>query len=200
MIQHVIYLYRFNLGVAARLVQDLTPQQMVQQPAGVVNHPAWSLGHLAMTANNLAVLLGLESQAPKGWPRIFATGGIPSGDPSLYPSKEELLAFLTEQHERNSAAVLQADPAWFATPHPNEQRRKFFPTVGDMVVMLMTSHEMNHLGQISAWRRATSTPFPTTLAGKREFPKGCTSAFREVGRQIPRTAPPGQHPLEAIIP
>ena len=154
MIQHVIYLYRFNLGVAARLVQDLTPQQMVQQPAGVVNHPAWSLGHLAMTANNLAVLLGLESQAPEGWARIFATGGIPSGDPSLYPSKEELFVFLTAQHERNSAAVLQADPAWFATPHPNEQRRKFFPTLGDMVVMMMTSHEMNHLGQISAWRRA----------------------------------------------
>ena len=154
MIQHVIYLYQFNLGVAARLVQDLTPQQMVQQPAGVVNHPAWSLGHLAMTANNLAVLLGLESQAPEGWARIFATGGIPSGDSSLYPSKEELLTVLTAQHERNSAAVLQADPAWFATPHPNEQRRKFFPTVGDMVVMLMTSHEMNHLGQLAAWRRA----------------------------------------------
>ena len=154
MIQHVTYLYQFNLKIAARLVGDLTREQMVQQPAGVVNHPAWSLGHLAMTSNNLGVLLGLESQAPEGWARIFATGGVPSGDPAIYPSREELLAFLTAQHERVTAAVQDADPAWFSTPHPNEQRRKFFPTVGDMVVMMMTSHEMNHLGQISAWRRA----------------------------------------------
>ena len=154
MIQHVTYLYRFNLKIAARLVGDLTPQQMVQQPAGVVNHPAWSLGHLAMTANNLAVLLGLESKAPEGWAKAFAIGGIPSGDASIYPSREALLDELGAQHERNTAAVLKADPAWFATPHPNEQRRKFFPTVGDMVVMMMTSHEQNHLGQISAWRRA----------------------------------------------
>lgn len=154
MIQHVTYLYQFNLGVAARLVGDLTPEQMVRQPAGVVNHPAWSLGHLAMTANRLAVMFGLESQAPEGWSQIFATGGVPSGDPSLYPSKEELLAFLTAQHERNTAAVLKADPAWFATPLPDERRRKFFPTVGDMAVMMMTSHEMNHLGQMAAWRRA----------------------------------------------
>ena len=154
MIQHVTYLYRFNLKIAARLVGDLTPQQMVQQPAGVVNHPAWSLGHLCMTADRLAGMFGLESQAPEGWAQIFATGGVPSGDPSLYPSKEELLAFLTAQHERVTAAVLKADPSWFATPLADERRRKFFPTVGDMVTMMMTSHEMNHMGQISAWRRA----------------------------------------------
>ena len=66
MIQHVTYLYRFNLNVASRLVGDLSPQQMVEQPAGVVNHPAWSLGHLCMTADRLAGLLGLDSQAPGG--------------------------------------------------------------------------------------------------------------------------------------
>ena len=31
-------------------------------------------------------------------------------------------------------------------------------------------------------------------AGKREFPKGCTVAFREVARRIPPTAPSGRHP------
>ena len=66
MIQHVVYLYRFNLNVAARLVGDLTPQQMVEQPAGVVNHPAWSLGHLAMTSNRLAGMFGLGVASPRG--------------------------------------------------------------------------------------------------------------------------------------
>ena len=44
MIQHVIHTYRFNLGFAELLVKDLSPDQMVQQPNGVVNHPAWPSG------------------------------------------------------------------------------------------------------------------------------------------------------------
>ena len=154
MIQQLTYLYRFNLGVAGAMVADVTPEQMVEQPGGVINHPAWSLGHLVMTADGLARLLGLESEVEDGWSSVFATGGIPSNDQSLFPVKEDLLKALTAQHARNTAAVEGADPAWFATPNPNERRRKRFPTVGDIVVFLMTSHEMFHLGQLAAWRRA----------------------------------------------
>jgi hypothetical protein len=46
------------------------------------------------------------------------------------------------------------DASRFAEPHPDEGSRKYFPTVGDMIVFMMTSHEMDHLGQIAAWRRA----------------------------------------------
>ena len=154
MIQHVTYLYGFNLGLARSLVNDLTPEQMVAQPHGVINHPAWTLGHLTMVADNLAAYLGLEPQAPAGWDKTFATGGTPSGERAAYPSKEELLAALTAQHERNTAAARQADAALFSQPHPNEKYRQYFPTVGDIAVFLMTSHEMDHLGQLAAWRRA----------------------------------------------
>ena len=154
MLQHVAYLYKFNLGVAERLVADLTPEQMVLQPSGVVNHPAWSLGHLVTSANGLAMLLGLEADIAPGWHKTFATGGIPSGDAADYPSKSELLAALSAQHERNTEALLQTDPARLAQAHPDERLRQYFPTVGDTVMFLMTSHEMSHLGQLSAWRRA----------------------------------------------
>ena len=154
MIQHVTYVYRFNLGIAQRLVADLTPEQMVLQPSGVVNHPAWTLGHLVISANGLGRLLGLSPEVPEGWDTVFATGGIPSGDAADYPSKEKLLEALAAQHERNTEAVLQADPDWFASPHPDERLRQYFPTVGDVVTFLMTSHETSHLGQVSAWRRA----------------------------------------------
>ena len=152
--QHVSYLYGFNLGFAERLVQDVTAEQMVQQPGGVINHPAWALGHLANSANSLAQVLGLESDAPAGWDKTFATGGTPSNDPSAYPSKEEILAELKKQHTRNTAAFDNIDPAELAKPNPNEAARKYFPTVGDVVVFLMTGHEMDHLGQVAAWRRA----------------------------------------------
>ena len=36
----------------------------------------------------------------------------------------------------------------------SEKRRAHFPTVGDFAIFLMTAHEMDHLGQIAAWRRA----------------------------------------------
>ncbi len=154
MIQHVTYVYKFNLGFAESLVKDLSPEQMVQQPHGVINHPTWSLGHLANSANSLAQLLGLESQAQEGWDKTFTTGGTPSADLTIYPSKDELLAELKKQHARNTEAVQQADPASLAQPHPSEATRKYFPTVGDLVIFLMTAHEMDHLGQVAAWRRA----------------------------------------------
>ena len=154
MIQQLTYLYGFNLRVAKAMVNDLTPEQMVEQPHGVVNHPAWSLGHLVLSAEGLGRLLGLESEVPEGWKTLFATGGIPANEPSSFPPKEELLDALASRHARVAAAVERAEPAWFDRPNPNEKRRKLLPTVGDVAVFLMTSHEMLHLGQVAAWRRA----------------------------------------------
>ena len=82
MLQHVIFVYGFNLNVARRLVRDLTAEQMCQQPHGVVNHPAWSLGHLAAASVGLLKALGHEASLPEGWGEAFKTGGIPIGDPS----------------------------------------------------------------------------------------------------------------------
>ena len=131
MLDHVIYLYGFNLQYAQMLVKDVADDQMAQQPGGVVNHPAWSLGHLVVSANHLGQLLGLDGDLPTGWDKTFATGGVPTADRSDYPSKDDLLNALTAQHTR-----------------------KDVPTVGDMVIVMMTGHEMDHLGQIAAWRRA----------------------------------------------
>ena len=158
MIPQLTYLHGFNLRVARAMVNDLTPEQMVGQPHGVVNHPAWSLGHLVMVADRLGRLLGLESEVPGGWAPVFATGGIPSNDASRYPSKEELLDALAAQHARNTEAIESIGPGWFDTPNPDEKRRKRFPTQGDEAVFLMTSHEMLHLGQVAAWRRAMGLP------------------------------------------
>ena len=154
MLDHVTYLYGFNLEFAERLVKDLSDEQMAAQSGGVINHPAWSLGHLVVAADHMGRLLGLESTLPEGWRETFKTGGEPSDGPSTYPSKGEILGALREQHVRNTAAAKTVDASRYAEPHPDEATRDHFPTVGDMVVFLMTSHEMDHLGQIAAWRRA----------------------------------------------
>ena len=154
MLRHLIFTYQFNLDRARTLVRDLSDEQMVRQPHGVVNHPAWLLGHLAASSNQLAKMLGLESTFPTTWTEAFKSGGIPSGDAADFPPKEKLLAELAAQHERVAEAIASADPALFDRKHPSEGARKRFPLIGDYTVFLISSHEGNHLGQITAWSRA----------------------------------------------
>lgn len=152
--EHLLFTYQFNLGHLESLVKDLTDEQMVQQPHGVVNHPAWTLCHLASASNHTATVLGLESSFPKDWEEAAETGGTPGGDAARFPSRDALLAELKKQHERVAGAVTAADPAAFAKAYPDEKTRKYFPTVGDFVDYLLTAHEANHIGQLAAWRRA----------------------------------------------
>jgi len=143
-----------NLGFAKRLVGDVSADQMCAQPHGVVNHPAWSLGHLAVASDHVGQALGLSSDLPAGWADTWGPGGKPSADKALYPSKDDLLRVMEQQHARVAQALSDADPAALAQPLAHEQMRAFFPTVGDFAIFLMTAHEMDHLGQIAAWRRA----------------------------------------------
>ena len=152
MLEHALFTYRFNLGHVESLVKDLTDDQMVSQPNGVVNHPAWTLRHLASSSNFLAKTLGLESTTPAEWDAP-SPEGVPSGDASQYPSKAELLAALKAQHERVAEAVANADPE-LLTKESAEEMRSYFPKVGDLVDYMLTAHEGTHIGQISAWRRA----------------------------------------------
>jgi hypothetical protein len=160
-LQHVLHVYALNLGFANRLVKDLSDDQMCAQPHGVVNHPAWSLGHLAVAADHAGTVLGLRAELPAGWEHTFKTGGTPSPDKTLFPGKDEILRVLAEEHARVALALSTVDPAVLATP-AHEKRRAHFPTVGDFAIFLMTAHEMDHLGQIAAWRRAMGLGAPTT--------------------------------------
>ena len=154
MLEHLFFTYKFNLGHLESLVKDLTDEQMVQQPHGVVNHPAWTLCHLASSSNFIAKAFGLESTFPPDWDEALKATKEPSGDSSAYPSKAALLAELAGQHERVAEAVAKADSAVFAKEYPDEQMRKYFPTIGDMANYMLAAHEGTHIGQIAAWRRA----------------------------------------------
>ena len=154
MLRHLVFTYQFNLDRARTLVRDVPDDQMTRQPQGLVNHPAWTLGHLALTSNHLAKMLGLESTVPAAWTEAFRVGGVPSGEAAAFPPKQQLLDELAAQHQRVAEAIETADPALFDREHPSEGARKRFPTIGDYAVFLISSHEGSHLGQIAAWRRA----------------------------------------------
>ena len=153
MIQHLLFVYDMNLKRAERLVDDLTDEQMVAQPSGVINHPAWTLGHLGATSDALAGMLGLPSTFPDAWREACRMGSIPSGEAADYPGKAELLEQLRAQHQRVAAAVAAVDDERLQQPTPPRLRERF-PTIGDFAAALMTMHEGHHLGQLAAWRRA----------------------------------------------
>lgn len=154
MLTHMLHAYDLQLNTAKRLVGDIPDDQMCSQPHGLVNHPTWSLGHLIMTAHGVAKVIGIKTTPPEGWDELFKTGGIPSDDATGQPSKTALLTELENVHNSWKAAIHSVDPSVFDAEHPDEKTRAYFPTVGAMVAFIMTSHEMDHLGQIAAWRRA----------------------------------------------
>ena len=78
MFDHILYLYGFNLQFARILVADVTPEQFSQQPGGVVNHPAWSLGHLVLSSDQLAQFVGQGADLSDGDAELFKAGSTPT--------------------------------------------------------------------------------------------------------------------------
>ena len=154
MLTHMLHAYDLQLNLASMLVKDIPDDQMCAQPHGLVNHPTWNLGHLVLSEHHTCKLLDIDSTLPDGWDKLFKAGGTPGADRSAYPGKAELLAELGKMHERMKAALPGIAAETLDREHPSEDTRKYFPTIGAMVAFIMTSHEMDHLGQIAAWRRA----------------------------------------------
>ena len=140
--------------MAKLLVKDLTAEQMTRQPHGIINHPAWNLGHLVSATHDVCQLVGIESSSPDGWTEKFQGGTPPDPDPTQNPSKEKLSAEFRSYHERVSQALPKIDLDTMVETHPDEGAHKYFPTIGDHVIYMMNAHRMDHLGQVAAWRRA----------------------------------------------
>ncbi len=153
MLQSVLHTYQMNLGYANMLLEDIPDEQLADQPGGIVNHGAWQIGHMAVSSDSLSGLLGLERQL-MAWDELFNMGSQPTADRSAYPGKADLLTALATGHERITKAAESADPDLFTQPTPNEKMRQFFPTIGDILAFVCTTHEGTHLGQLSAWRKA----------------------------------------------
>jgi hypothetical protein len=155
----IISNYDFNLAYARELVADLTEDEMTEIPAeGLVNHPAFTLGHLVSGAAITAQDLGLEPDMPEGWKELFQRRGpgderLPDEDRRVYPGKAELLSELERQHSRVKEALRQFSEEQLHRSFP-WRFSVYMPTLLDLVTFLCISHEAMHLGQLAAWRRA----------------------------------------------
>ncbi|MGA1400765.1 MAG: DinB family protein, partial [Phycisphaerales bacterium] len=74
MLDHVMFVYDFNLRHARHLVSDLTPEQCVAQPGNLRNHVAWTIGHLALASEVVALEFDAEPIFPEAWMPRFMPG------------------------------------------------------------------------------------------------------------------------------
>jgi hypothetical protein len=153
-------LYGLMLGLCKMQTGDVDDARLADLPAPGVNHPAWILTHLAICTDIAARLLGQPTRCPKEWHQRCGPGSTLTAERNFYASKRELLAALEAGHACVSEAAGRATEDVMLRPHGVELAfvKNTFPTVGDLVAHLMTTHTGFHLGQLAIWRRMVGLP------------------------------------------
>jgi len=146
-----------NLELAERLLATIADERITTQPAGVVNHPAWTLAHLVhYHPAILALVDGRTVPDPASHPDAdrFDAGSTPVDDPSQYPTKAALIRRYRHGHQRIETALGQAPTDRLNQPPGLTRWTEGFGTTARVLQYLMVFHEAEHLGQLVAWRRA----------------------------------------------
>lgn len=160
-----------NLGLAyaERLLVGVDEKQFARfaKPGGVVvesNHPAFIFGHLSLYPARVLEYVGQAPGAaapPADWDTLFKAGVAcrDDADGTLYPPMSALTEAFFISSRAALAAVAAARNEQLSAPNPVEGRmRELFPVVGGMIMFYLVGHVQMHLGQVSAWRRASGLP------------------------------------------
>jgi len=158
--ESVLHTFGYCLDFLCEQVADVAANEMVAQPAGVLNHPAWVIGHLTMSCQLLGMAIGMQPWLPESgdWARRFGTGSVPVAEVSAYESKEAALAALRDAGTRIVRAVGQLTDAELNRPFPEESYRDIFPTIRHALTQVLAGHTAYHIGQLAVWRRAMGLP------------------------------------------
>jgi hypothetical protein len=154
----VLHSFAYCLDFLREQVADVSAADMVAQPGGIANHPAWVIGHLTHSCELLGGEIGLSPWLPDDWAGRFGTGSLPVADTRVYETKETALAMLRDAQLRIARAVEQLDDRQLDAPLPDERCRVLWPTVRHALAHVLIAHTANHVGQLTLWRKAMSLP------------------------------------------
>ncbi len=144
---------QFLIQYCQTLSADIPDERFAEQPLPGVNHPAWILGHLAISSDFAAAVLGGEKVLTEDWYKLFGPGSMLTAVRKDYPTKTELLQAIDTGYQRARESAVSATAEVLARPNPNRRLRSGLPTVQDAYAFLLTGHFSLHLGQFSTWRR-----------------------------------------------
>lgn len=154
----VLHSFAYCLDFLREQVADVAPADMVAKPCGIMNHPAWVIGHLTHSCQLLAEVFGEPNWLPEIWGKRFGTGSVPLADASMYETKENALAMLGDAQSRITQVVERLDDARLDEPFPDVSYRAVFPTSRHAITQVLVAHAANHVGQLTVWRRAMGLP------------------------------------------
>ena len=159
MFEHDVRVSKQMLNLLRALVKEIDDANFLRPVPGARNPPAFILSHLAVTADAGLMRLGREKLCPDSWHQAFRPGSKPEEVPFAYPSKQELTAVVERGYEALQSAALSATPEQVNQPHGVAfLKGSPMESVGDLIVLLLTSHMGIHLGQLSLMRRQLGFP------------------------------------------
>lgn len=152
-----LHSFAYSLDYLREQLADVPDGRLADLPAGLANHPAWTVGHLTLTCQQLAGAIGVPAWLPEAFERQFGTGSVPAvGQP--FEPKPAALARLVDAQARLTAAVERLDDARLDQPFPDPSLRDVVPTLRHAITQVLVGHTAYHLGQVAAWRRAMGLP------------------------------------------
>ena len=145
-------------NVLKAVVKDFGDEQFTRPAPGLVNPPAYIISHLTASADFGLTKLGRAPLCTEEWRKTFGPGSKP--DPACkYLPKAELLQMFDRHYDELRSAAAAATLEQINRPHGVP----FFSgtpieNIGDVIVLLLTSHLGIHIGQMSAMRRQLGFP------------------------------------------
>jgi len=150
-VEEMIHTFAATIRFVEQSVEDLSDEEMVEQPPGVPNHATWTLGHLIFSCQGMATELGGTPWLPEDWESVFGYGSTPRSEGQPYPRKAELKALLSDAAVRLGDTLRAADAPALSRELPVDD----FPSMGHLLLQVVVAHTAYHAGQLAVWRRAT---------------------------------------------
>ena len=154
----VLHSFAYGFDFLREQVADVSSPDMVAQPNGIRNHPAWVIGHVTHVCQMVGVVLGLPEWLPADWSARYATGSTPTAEADLFDPKDVLLEALRDAQARITVAVERLNDAQLDAAFPDPAYRDVFPSIRHFLTQVLVGHSAYHIGQLSVWRRAMALP------------------------------------------
>lgn len=152
--EEILHAFQLEQRRLRSLLGHVDAASWTLQPAGVVNHAAWTVGHLAASMEAIGGELGLAPWLEPTWRTRHGEGSTPVDDAVAYPPPSVLWSRFEDAADRVASAVTQVgDEAWFG-PLPDERHRATYPTLAHAVLHILVGHTAAHVGQLGCWLRA----------------------------------------------
>lgn len=123
------------------------------------NHPSFIIGHLSLYGPRILNDLGLPSDQitiPESYTTLYSKDAQCVDDPdhSIYPEMAEVVETFFDSYRITIEQIKTVPNEAYDKPNTNTAAVARFPTIAAMHCYYLSGHMMQHLGQLSAWRRA----------------------------------------------